>query len=647
MQDVQSILKQYWGYDAFRPLQKEIIESVLTGKDTLAVLPTGGGKSICFQVPALATEGICIVISPLIALMKDQVENLKKRNIPALLIHSGMQRADVIKTLQNATHSYFKFLYISPERLETSLFKEYLPSFDVNLIAVDEAHCISQWGYDFRPSYLRIAELRKELPGVPVLALTASATEDVQKDISYRLESSALGKETTAWKIFSQSFERKNLSYSIFKVDSKIAKLVDILKKVPGTAIVYCKSRKRTSEIANLLQMHGLSATNYHAGLKSEERSKRQLDWINNKVNVMVCTNAFGMGIDKPDVRTVVHLDVPDCLENYYQEAGRAGRDSKKAYAVLLYDTRDIEELSLLHLIRYPTLEQIKTVYNALVNYLQIPVYTGQDKTYTFRFDEFIRNFKLNSQETLYALKALESDGWLDFNEKNFSPSTLVFTTNKNGLYEFQKSYPQHENLLITLLRTYGGIFDFPAFISENLIARLLKKDEIDIKLQLKTIASFGIIQYVPQNNEPQIIFRKNRVVAEELSFNLMPYYKRRDVFVGRAKKMIEYIQTNDCRSKTIGLYFGDKKAGDCGVCDNCLRKRSTQLSTKEFDVISTAIMDHISKQNITIEGLLAQLKNIKKEKAWKVIEFLQAEKKIMMNENGLLVMSNSLSQSK
>lgn len=645
MQDVQAILKQYWGYDTFRPLQKEIIESVLSGKDTLAVLPTGGGKSICFQVPALATEGICIVISPLIALMKDQVENLKKRSIPALLIHSGMQRADVVKTLQNATHSYFKFLYISPERLETSLFKEYLPSFNVNLIAVDEAHCISQWGYDFRPSYLRIAELRKELPGVPVLALTASATEDVQKDITLKLQPSN-GKEIASWKIFRQSFERKNLSYSVFKVDSKIAKLVDILKKVPGTAIVYCKSRKRTGDMANLLQMHGISATSYHAGLKSEERNKRQQDWINNKVNVMVCTNAFGMGIDKPDVRTVVHLDAPDCLENYYQEAGRAGRDGRKAYAVLLHDAKDLEELSLLHLMRYPTLEQIKTAYNALVNYLQIPVYTGQDKTYTFRFDEFVRNFKLNSQETLYALKALESDGWLDFNEKNFSPSTLVFTTNKNGLYEFEKSYPQHENLLTTLLRTYEGIFDFPSFISENLIARLLKKDELDIKLQLKTIASFGIIQYLPQNSEPQIIFRKNRVVAEELPFNLMPYYKRRDVFVSRSRKMIEYVQTNDCRSKTIGIYFGDSKAGDCGVCDNCLRKKNTEVSTKEFDAISTAIINQVSKQHISIDDLLMCLKPVKKEKAWKVLSFLQAEKKITVNESGLLATGNSLSQS-
>ena len=641
MADVQSILKQYWGYDEFRPLQKEIIESILSGKDTMAILPTGGGKSICFQVPALATEGICIVISPLIALMKDQVENLKKRSIPALLIHSGMQKADVIQTLQNATHSYFKFLYVSPERLETSLFREYLPALDVNFIAVDEAHCISQWGYDFRPSYLRIAELRKELPKVPVLALTASATEEVQKDICERLTSPLLPlnkeKSGAKWNLFRQSFERKNLSYSVFKVDSKVTKLVDILKKVAGTAIVYCKSRKRTQEIASLLQMHGISASNYHAGLKQEERNSRQQDWINNKVRVIVCTNAFGMGIDKPDVRTVIHLDSPDCLENYYQEAGRAGRDGKKAYGVLLYDTRDTEELLLLHLIRYPTLEQIKAVYHSLANYLQIPVYSGQDKSYTFHFDEFVRNFKLASNEVLYALKALESDGWLDFNEKNFSPSTLVFTTNKNGLYEFQKSHPQHENLLTTLLRTYEGIFDFPAFISEVLLSRLSKKDEIDVKLQLKTIASFGIIQYVPQNNEPQIIFRKNRVAAEELSFNLMPYYKRRDVFVARTKKMIEYIQTPGCRSKLISTYFGDAKAVDCGVCDNCLRRKSLDLSAEEFHKISTVIISHVSNSNLTIDKLLEQINTIKKEKAWKVIQFLQAEKKIQMNEKGFL----------
>jgi ATP-dependent DNA helicase RecQ len=638
MADVHSILQEYWGYEKFRPLQKEIIESVLSGKDTLAVLPTGGGKSICFQVPALATEGICLVISPLIALMKDQVENLKKRSIPALLIHSGMQRADVVRTLQNATHSYFKFLYLSPERLETYLFKEYLPALDVNLIAIDEAHCISQWGYDFRPSYLRIAELRKELPKVPVLALTASATEGVQRDICEKLKPSN-GREND-WFVFRQPFERKNLSYSVFKEDSKTVKLVDILKKVPGTAIVYCKSRKRTQQIANLLQMQEIAATSYHAGLKQEERSGRQQDWISNKVRVMVCTNAFGMGIDKPDVRTVIHMDAPDCLENYYQEAGRAGRDGKKAYTVLLYHPKDVTELASLHLTRYPTLEQIKAVYNALVNYLQIPVYSGQDRGYTFRFDDFIRNFKLDSNVALYSIKALEQDGWLDFNEKNLSPSTLVFTTSKNGLYEFQRSYPQHEPLLTTLLRTYEGIFDLPVFISESFLARLVKSKEADIKQRLKTIAAFGVIQYVPQNNEPQIIFRKNRVLAEELSFNQVQYQKRRDEFVTRATQMIHYIETTSCRSRFISQYFGDAEAKECGVCDNCLQQKRAPLSTEEFEKISSLMLDHISRNQFTVEALLKELKTIQKEKAWKVLSFLQAEKKITATENGVLRLS-------
>lgn len=640
MADVQKILKKYWGYEEFRPLQKEIIQSVLDGNDTLAILPTGGGKSICFQVPSLAQEGICIVISPLIALMKDQVENLKKRNIPALLIHSGMKKADVIRTLKNATDDYFKFLYVSPERLETSLFKEYLPGLNVNLIAVDEAHCISQWGYDFRPSYLKIAELRNELPNIPVLALTASATEEVQLDICEKLTSplTPLQRRGEEWRNFKQSFERKNLSYSVFKVDSKLAKLVDIITKVPGTAIVYCKSRKRTNEISNLLQMHGISSTNYHAGLKQEERNQRQKDWIDNKVRVIVCTNAFGMGIDKPDVRSVVHVDVPDCLENYYQEAGRAGRDEKKAYAVLLYDESDVEELNRLHAIRFPSLEQIKNVYTALVNFLQIPAYTGEYQSFNFKFDEFIRNFKLNSNEALYSLKALEQDGWIDFNEKSFTPSTILFTTSKKELNEFEKAYPRHEPLLTTLLRSYEGIFDFPAFISELVVATLMKKEEADIKTQLQTIASFGIISYTTQSEEPQIVFMKNRVPAQDLVINLSFYNKRKDSFVRRVHTMIAYANENSCRSHFISNYFGDESAKDCGTCDNCLRKKATELlSAEEFEKIAGLISQQLLQKQLTAPELLNEIRSIKKEKAWKVIEFMQAEDKIAADSKGLL----------
>ena len=410
MADVHSILKRYWGYDAFRPQQEEIIGSILRGNDTLALLPTGGGKSLCYQVPALAQEGICIVVSPLIALMKDQVENLKGRGIGALMIYSGMGRRDVIRTLENARQEYFKFLYVSPERLETSLFKEYLPALNVNLIAVDEAHCISQWGYDFRPSYVKIAALREELPNVPVLAVTASATPSVQQDIVAKLL-------FRNHQIFKNSFERSNLSYSVFDAEAKATKLVHILKKVQGTAIVYCKTRKRTTEIASLLQMHGLSANFYHAGLATEERSSRQQSWIDNKTRIIVCTNAFGMGIDKPDVRLVIHTDPPDCLENYYQEAGRCGRDGKKAYAVLLYDEKNIEELEAMHTVRYPSFETIKLIYEALVNFLGIHVNDGQDRSYPFRMDDFVRNFKLNVHQALYSLQSLESDGWIAYNE--------------------------------------------------------------------------------------------------------------------------------------------------------------------------------------------------------------------------------------
>ncbi len=642
MQDPHSILKEYWQHDSFRPLQEEIINAILSNKDVLALLPTGGGKSICYQVPALLQQGICLVISPLIALMKDQVENLRKRGIFALAIYAGMSRRQIVQTLKNAAHGNYKLLYVSPERLETSLFKEYLPALNFNLIAVDEAHCISQWGYDFRPSYLKIAELRKELPGVPVLALTASATANVQHDICEKLASPTSPRaplqrrgENEDWIIFRQSYERKNLSYSVFKVDAKLSRLIDIVTKVKGSSIIYCKSRKRTVEIANLLQMHGIAAHHYHAGLPQNERNKRQEEWIDNRVNVIVSTNAFGMGIDKPDVRLVMHADMPDCLENYYQEAGRAGRDGKKSYAVLLYDERDITELTGLHKIRFPDFEQIKNFYGALVNYLQIPANTGRDTTYTFQFDEFIRNFKLKSFESLYALKALESDGWLYFNEKNFTPSTIQFTTTKQQLYDFQRAHPLSENLLTTLLRTYEGIFDFPAFISEKLLAQLLKKEEVEIVKQLKDIAAFRVIQYHPHVDEPQIVFCKNRVTVEDLTLNLTLYNKRKEAFVKRVEKIIAYTKHTECRSSFINNYFGDGAVRECGICDNCLLKKATALTPEEFELISQKIIQYLINEPLQTASLITKLNGIKKEKAWKVLAFLQAENKITVDKNG------------
>ncbi len=635
LSDIQNILKTYWGYDHFRPLQEDIIQSVLAGKDTLALLPTGGGKSICYQVPALAQDGTCLVISPLIALMKDQVENLKKKGIASLSIYSGMSRRMIVQTLKNAAYGNYKLLYVSPERLETSLFKEYLPALGISLIAVDEAHCISQWGYDFRPSYLKISELREELPGVPVLALTASATADVQKDICEKLN-------FATHHIFRQSYQRSNLSYSVNKVDAKIARLAEVISKVQGSGIVYCKSRKRTVELANLLQMHGHAAQYYHAGLKKEERDMRQQSWVENKTKIIVCTNAFGMGIDKPDVRLVIHADVPDSLENYYQEAGRAGRDGKKAYALLLYDEKELIELKELHNIRFPSFEKIKEVYAGLVNFLQIPVNSGEDVSFEFHFETFIRNFKLKSVDTLYALKALELDGWIQFNERNYTPSTIVFTTSKKQLQTFQQDHPKQENLLTTLLRTYDGIFDFPAAISERQLAQLLKQDEMEVKKSLSEAASFHVIEYNPQVDEPQIIFRKNRVAVGDLSLNPSLLHTRKKTFIKRVEKMIHYTTTTAaCRSSFINDYFGERTT-PCGICDTCLQAKATALNAEEFEKISTQVFNLLKNKSLITGEVISALKDINKEKTWKVIEFLQAEKKIGVDAKGCLHLISS-----
>ncbi|HVG11660.1 MAG TPA: ATP-dependent DNA helicase RecQ [Flavisolibacter sp.] len=631
MTDPISILKKYWGFDQFRPLQEDIINAVLSGQDALALLPTGGGKSICYQVPALAKPGLCLVISPLIALMKDQVENLKARGIPALSIYSGQSRRQIKQTLENAAYGAYKLLYVSPERLETDLFREYLPALGVSLIAVDEAHCISQWGYDFRPSYLKIAALRKELPNTPVLALTASATKEVQQDICTKLGFEDQG-------IFMQSYERKNLSYSAFKVEAKGSRLVDIVSKVPGTAIIYCRSRKRTLEVANLLQMHGTSAQYYHAGLDSDERERRQQEWIDDRVQVMVCTNAFGMGIDKPGVRLVVHIDMPDCLENYYQEAGRAGRDGKRAYAVLLWTEKDITELAQLHETRYPTLEQIRNVYSALVNYLQVPLHYGEEQAYPFAFEPFVRNFGLNATVALHGLKALEADGWIYLNEKNFSPATVVFTTEKELLRDFAAAHPATETLLTTLLRTYEGIFHYPAYISEGLLARLLRQSEDEIKKGLLMLHSFSIIKYVPQDTKPRIIFREKRPAVQDLTLNLKEYNLRKEAFIKRTDHMAAYIRTDTCRSTYINEYFGDKTL-PCGRCDVCLATRAGELTTVEFSLISDRIREVLLKKNSSPEELLKSLHGVRKEKAWKVIQFLQGENQLVLDTNGHLVL--------
>ena len=462
----QQILQQYWGHASFRGAQENIIQSVVDGNDTLALLPTGGGKSICFQIPALLKDGLCLVVSPLIALMKDQVENLLTRNIPGAALFSGLSYYEVKNILQKTVSGQYKFLYVSPERLETAVFQDFLADLNITLIAVDEAHCISQWGYDFRPPYLRIAQLREVLNDVPIIALTASATPLVQNDILVKLKLNNAN-------CFSQSFEKIHVSYSVFKVDSKINKILSILNNVAGSSIVYCSSRKETKQVAQLLQLQNIQADFYHAGLTQEERSMKQNDWVQNKIRVMVCTNAFGMGIDKPDVRTVMHYNIPDCLENYYQEAGRAGRDGKKAYAVLLYQHKDEQQLLNLPNEKFPPLDVIKQIYQAIADYLQIPVGLGQGNYYDFDIIAFSKNFNLDILLVINVLKILEKEGHLSFTESIFLPSQIQFIVDNSIINNVEKTYPNLDVVMKTLLRTYVGIYENRVSVNEKLIAKI------------------------------------------------------------------------------------------------------------------------------------------------------------------------------
>jgi ATP-dependent DNA helicase RecQ len=634
------ILQQYWSFNSFRPLQQDIIEAVLAGKDTLALMPTGGGKSLCYQVPALCRPGVCLVISPLIALMKDQVENLRKKNITAFAIYTGMNRREVEHALKTAGNSNCKFLYVSPERLETKLFLEYLPALEVNLIAVDEAHCISQWGYDFRPSYLRVARLREELPGVPVLALTASATPEVQTDICARLQPED-AKENN-WTVFKQSFERANLSYSLFETPVFIPKMVDILSKVQGSAIVYCRTRKQTRDISDQLRLQQISTDYYHAGLTQEERNTRQEAWINNKIKVIVCTNAFGMGIDKPDVRLVIHAGVPDCLENYYQEAGRAGRDGKKSYAVLLTNTKETDQLLAMPAIRYPSLPDIRQVYQSLVNYLQVPTGGGKDESYDFEINDFTKKFNLHPHHTYYALQAIQSDGWFILSESVFKPSTVAFSCTKQFLYAFEEKHPALEPVIKSLLRAYEGIFDRPVNIAEKTIAYLVRSTPEKIKEQLTELDHYKIIQYQPQKEIPQVYWLRNRIPVKELTIDMVTYEKRKQIFTSRADQMVAFVQnTTICRAKIIGNYFGDDAIKDCGICDVCLSKKQPVLDAVLFQEIKKAILEITGTTPVAPAVLIQQLKKINKTQANEVIGFLLSEQLITQDKDGNLVKKN------
>lgn len=621
-----NILQQYWKHHAFRPLQEEIIQSVLTGNDTLALLPTGGGKSICFQVPALLMDGLCLVISPLIALMLDQVDSLKQKGISAAALHSGLTTVEVKEILLNAADGRYKFLYCSPERLESKLFAAYLPVLPIRLLVIDEAHCISQWGYDFRPPYLRIAATRKQLPRVTMIALTASATPMVQQDIIEKLNL-----QSTA--VFRQSFERPNISYSNFLVDSKINKIIRILQKVDGSSIVYCNNRKQTKKIAEALLLQGISADFYHAGLPQELREIKQQNWIQHKCRVMVCTNAFGMGIDKADVRTVIHHDSPDCIENYYQEAGRAGRDGKRAFAVLLYQQKDLTELINNVDKKFPPIPIIKEVYQAIADYLQIPVGNGEGIYYDIDFTAFVQNFKLDPLLVMNTLRVLEQEGHIQFADHIFLPTQVSFTATKEAIYLFEENFPLLESLIKALLRTYEGIIDNRVSVFEQTLAKICRITTDEITLQLKQLQQHGIIEYLPKKETPQIHFLVNRAPAAHLHIQQDAYLQRKKLYEQRVQTMVHYaIELTTCRSRFIANYFGDNHANNCGVCDNCLAAKRKTLTEQEFATIEMSLQK-MGKVNIPLDAFFLSINTISKEKIWTVLNCLQSEDKIFISD--------------
>ncbi|MEP7081159.1 MAG: RecQ family ATP-dependent DNA helicase, partial [Ginsengibacter sp.] len=575
-------------------------------------------------------------ISPLIALMKDQVQHLKEKNINALLIHSGMNFIEVKKTLDNALYGNFKFLYVSPERLESPFFLEYLPSLPINLIAVDEAHCISQWGYDFRPAYLRIAAIRAHFPKIPVLALTASATRDVQLDIQNQL---LFG---TNRNLFQQSFERPNLSYSAFKASSRQEKLITILRKVDGSGLVYCRSRKKTQDVSGILNAQGIQADFYHAGLNNKDRNRKQDEWIKGQTRIMCCTNAFGMGIDKADVRTVIHYDVPETLEYYYQEAGRAGRDGKKSFAVLLYSDAELQDLLKRPEIKFPSFENIRKVYEALCNSFQIPAGTGEGQSFEFEINSFVKNFKLDAYLVNNVLKILEQEEILIYSELFFAPATIVFTSGKKDLEIFEESYPFYAPVIKGLLRLYDGILDFPSSIDESQLAQFISVSLPETIEALHALHQMQKLEYIPQKDKPQITFMRDRVKTSDLHINEKDIVKRKKSFERRIQMMVDFTEEKiKCRSQVISFYFNDLSARQCGVCDNCIANRKNELEAGEFNMISEAIKEATSEM-ITLDDLKRKIKITNKVKFEKVFSFLQQEQILDINPEGFIYMTKN-----
>jgi ATP-dependent DNA helicase RecQ len=622
----EKILKQYWGFDSFRSSQLDVIHSILEGNDTLVLLPTGGGKSICFQVPTMMMEGICIVISPLIALMNDQVSTLKSKNIRAVAITSGMSHSELDITLDNCIYGNYKFLYLSPERLENEMVKVRLEKMNINLIAVDESHCISEWGYNFRPSYLKISNIRT-ISDAPIVALTASATKTVVEDIQEKLEFKTK-------KVIKSSFYRKELSYVVLEQEDKDSKIIQVLNRVKGSAIIYCRTRKETKRIHTVLSEHGVSSHYYHAGFDIVDRESKQKQWLLNHVRVMVATNAFGMGIDKPDVRLVVHNYIPSSLEAYYQEAGRAGRDKKLSYAIVICNKLDVHELKKDIENHYPDIEEIRNVYQQLANYYGIANGSGQYSEFPFHISEFCEKYSLNYLKTFNTLKSLEKEEYIKLSEAINQPSRIHFKVSHSELYQFQIANKAFDLMLKILLRSYVTLFEAFTKIQESIIAKRAQLTTKEVKTLLNKLKEMDILDYIPQNSNPKILFLRQKVEAKKLNISKETLVKRKNNEESKANSVIEYVSNQHyCRSSFLQDYFGDENIEKCGKCDVCLEKNKLNISNQEFDVIMNAIKELIEKEPMSVDDIILKIVDFREDKMIEVLQFLSDNGQIAFNE--------------
>ncbi len=627
MSDIYSILKQYWGYDKFRDLQEDIINSVLAGKDTLGLMPTGGGKSITFQVPGMLLDGICIVITPLIALMKDQKDNLRSKGIKAAAIYTGMKRHEILTALDNCLYGDYKFLYVSPERLSSELFLSKVRHMNVNMLVIDESHCISQWGYDFRPSYLKISEFRELIPHAPVLALTATATAEVVKDIQTKLDFKAEN-------VFRKSFARENLAYIVRDVSDKHGKLLQILNSVQGTSVVYVRSRKKTKEISDYLNENDINADYYHAGLSPAIKEKKQDLWKKGECRVIVSTNAFGMGIDKANVRTVIHLDLPDSLEEYYQEAGRAGRDGEKAYAIILYNKSDQTKLKKRILDTFPERDFIKRVYHYLGSFYQIAEGAGFEAVFDFDLARFCASYSLPLNPTHHALKLIQQAGYIVYDENADTQSRIIFTVTRDELYRLKEFDAKTVKLINIVLRAYTGLFADYVYIREDLISLKTGLTNTEIYERLIMLSRQHILHYVPARKGAMVCFLKSRVEKEYMSIPRSVYEDRKERYSTRIGSMIKYASEDSvCRTKILLSYFGETNRSECNTCDVCIDKKTGKLTVSKFEVIQKEIMILLEGGCIECERLISSL-NYEESLVIESIRFLLDENYIYEHEN-------------